>query len=193
VALRPRLSPGWPLSIVAAARVPLAQRGVKPRASSADNSQRPVAVDRTLTRFATTGVVTTGASPGTATITASSPPASGTRVVNVVAAGVSYGTSIQPVWNTSCAGAGCHVGASPPAQSLDLEAATSHGNLVDAASAQVPLFKRVRAFRPDSSYLVHKLQGTQSHGFRMPLGAAALPDATINLVRDWVLQGAPNN
>jgi len=57
--------------------------------------------------------------------------------------------------------------------------------------------KRVRPFMPDSSYLVHKIQGTQTTvggtGARMPLGCSGsgcLPNASINLIRNWILQGA---
>jgi hypothetical protein len=70
---------------------------------------------------------------------------------------------------------------------------------VEQPAGEVATLKRVRAFRPDSSYLVHKIQGTQTSvggsGVRMPFGCTSncLPEATINLIRNWILQGALNN
>jgi hypothetical protein len=71
---------------------------------------------------------------------------------------------------------------------------------VNQNASQVPALKRVRPFMPDSSYLVHKIQGTQTAvggtGARMPLGCSGsgcLPNASINLIRNWILQGALQN
>lgn len=67
-------------------------------------------------------------------------------------------------------------------------------------AAEVPALKRIRPFRPDSSYLVHKIQGTQTtvggSGARMPFGcrgASCLSNATINTIRNSILQGAQHN
>lgn len=144
-------------------------------------------------------IITTGASAGTATITATAAPVSASRVVVVDAAGVSYNTSIRTLLNNTCASAACH-GATNPMEGLNLTSGSSYTNLVERASMQVATLKRVRAFRPDSSYMVHKIQGTQATvggtGERMPegcSGATCLSDATINLIRNWILQGALNN
>ena len=141
-------------------------------------------------------VITTGAATGTATITATSGPASAGRVVNVATA-ISFGTSVQPIFNASCSG--CHAGGNAAPEGLDLTAGQSYARLFEINAGEAPL-KRVRAFRPDSSYLAHKLQGTQTSvggsGVRMPFGcsgAGCLPNATINLIRNWILQGAQNN
>ncbi len=59
--------------------------------------------------------------------------------------------------------------------------------------------KRVLPSRPDSSYLVHKIQGTQllppslGSGVQMPEAHPPLSKGTINLIRNWILQGAKNN
>jgi len=56
---------------------------------------------------------------------------------------------------------------------------------------------RVKAGDPDSSYLVHKIQGTQGtvggSGGRMPLGRSPLSQDNINTIRDWISAGALNN
>jgi hypothetical protein len=56
---------------------------------------------------------------------------------------------------------------------------------------------RVRPSVPDSSYLVHKIQGTQASvggsGGQMPLGGAPLSQSQIDLIRAWIAAGARNN
>ena len=146
-------------------------------------------------------VVTTG-SAGTATITATAGPASASRVVNVSATPISFATQVVSVFTGAAGCDGCH----PPNQNLNLSTvALAYSNLVGAsgqgvASTEVPALRRVRPFRPDSSYLVHKIQGTQAtvggSGARMPLGcagASCLSNTIINTIRNWVLQGALNN
>ena len=43
---------------------------------------------------------------------------------------------------------------------------------------------------PDNSYLVHKIEGRAAVGARMPLGGAPLPQASIDLIRQWIQDGA---
>jgi hypothetical protein len=144
----------------------------------------------------TTGLVTTSASTGPDTVTATAAPTSGSRAVVVSATPVSYSTNVSGVLVTTCVSVGCHNAASQLA-GLNLEAASSYGELVDVASSEVPGLRRVRPFRPDSSFLVHKIQGTQSVGLKMPEGCPGtrpcLPNATIDIIRNWILQGAQNN
>ena len=142
-------------------------------------------------------VITTFALTGSATITAAATPVSASRVVNVSNTPISYATDVQTVFNTHCTT--CHAGASAP-EGMSLVAAVSYGNIVEHAAGEVGALNRVRSFRPDSSYLVHKIQGTQGtvggSGARMPFGcsgAACLDNATINTIRNWILQGAQNN
>jgi hypothetical protein len=140
-----------------------------------------------------TGVVTTGGTPGTASITAVVGPASGSRVVGIDSTGVPF-SSVQLLFTARCAN--CHSGVNPPA-GMSLSG-NAWPNIYQVPSEEVPTLRRVRGFRPDSSYLVHKIQGTHlsvgGFGVRMPFGCpssvACLTDATINLVRNWILQGA---
>ena len=142
-------------------------------------------------------VITTFALTGAATITATAGPASATRVVNVSSSPISFATEVQTIFNTSTpACTSCH----PSAAGLDLTAGSSYASIVDQNASEVPAMKRVRPFMPDSSYLVHKIQGTQSTvggtGARMPLGCSGsgcLSNATINIIRNWILQGALQN
>jgi len=83
----------------------------------------------------------------------------------------------------------CHVGANAP-QGLRLDAANSYGALVGVASSEQPGQLRVRPGDPANSYLIQKLEGRASVGARMPLGQPALPDATIQVIREWIASGA---
>jgi hypothetical protein len=87
---------------------------------------------------------------------------------------------------------GCHVGAGAPS-GLRLDAGNSYALLVNVASQQVPALLRVRPGDPDNSYLVQKIDGRATVGGRMPLGRAALPQASIDLVRSWIAAGAQMN
>lgn len=84
----------------------------------------------------------------------------------------------------------CHAGANAP-QGLRLEdAQTSYDHLVNVFSSQSPTLFRVEPGDPDNSYLVHKLEGTQSVGNRMPNGRPPLPAETIAVIRQWIADGA---
>jgi hypothetical protein len=83
----------------------------------------------------------------------------------------------------------CHVGATAP-QGLRLDAGNSYALLVNVASNEVPGVLRVAPGNPDNSYLVQKIEGRAAVGGRMPLGGAPLPQASIDLVRQWITQGA---
>ena len=100
--------------------------------------------------------------------------------------------SIQTnVFTPRCAG--CHTGPTSnvlPA-GMDLSSASaSHASLVGVASIEVPGMERVRAGEPANSYLIHKLEGTQTVGARMPLLADPLNQLTINAIRQWITDGA---
>jgi methionine-rich copper-binding protein CopC len=86
----------------------------------------------------------------------------------------------------------CHIGASAP-QGLQLDAAHSYNLLVGAPSNEQPSLLRVKPGDPDSSYMVRKIQGSAGiSGGQMPLGETPLPQATIDAIRQWVTNGAPN-
>lgn len=83
----------------------------------------------------------------------------------------------------------CHSGAGAP-QGLRLDANSSFSNLVGVASEEDSAVLRVDPGNPEQSYLVKKLEGTASVGGRMPLDAPALPQPTIDIVRQWITDGA---
>jgi hypothetical protein len=92
------------------------------------------------------------------------------------------------VFTPTCATSTCHAGGAPAA-GLNLEAANSYAMLVGIQSNQDAGFMRVLAGNPDSSYLVQKLEGTASGGGMMPPGGA-LPQTSIDTIRQWITDGA---
>ena len=97
--------------------------------------------------------------------------------VDVVTEDVSYAADIQPIWNAACVN--CHNGNEPP----DLSAGISYQDLLNNGWV-VP-------DDAESSILYQSLLGTNGVSL-MPPGAP-LTTAQINLVRDWINQGAEDN
>lgn len=93
----------------------------------------------------------------------------------------------QNVFTPICTG--CHAGAQAPV-GLRLDEASSYAMLVNAPSGEVPSLARVSPGNPDESYLIQKLQGSAAVGGRMPLGGPPLPQETIDVIRQWITDGA---
>lgn len=113
-------------------------------------------------------------------------------VSNTAAATVTLAQVQAAVFTPSCSA--CHngVGAVLPG-SMDLSsAAASQAALVNVASAEVSTLRRVLPGDPVNSYLVHKIEGTQAVGSRMPLGGPFLSQPNIDLVKAWIQGGAQN-
>jgi hypothetical protein len=99
--------------------------------------------------------------------------------------------SIQAnVFSVDCAVSGCHGGAGAQ-QGLRLDPGFSAGNLICVHSSQDPALIRVIPGDPDASLIIRKLEGTQSVGDQMPQGGPYLPQSTIDVIRLWIQNGAP--
>ncbi len=100
----------------------------------------------------------------------------------------------QQVFTPMCSG--CHSGPTSNAlpSGMDLSsAADSFAALVNVQSLQVML-DRVEPGDPDNSYLIRKLEGGPNiQGSRMPQGGPFLEQETIDMIRQWITDGAPNN
>lgn len=145
-----------------------------------------------------TGLVTAGGSPGTTFIKAVSGTGSDSALVVVVNTQTTLSGNVQPIFNGNCAG--CHFGPTGSA-GMDLTNTHAFSDIVGVSAGESALL-RAYPSRPDSSYLVHKVQGTHlvppasGSGQRMPAGcsgASCLTKAQINIIRNWILQGALNN
>ena len=83
----------------------------------------------------------------------------------------------------------CHSGANAPV-GLRLDAANSYANLVGVPSGERPNLRRVAPGDANNSYIIQKLEGTAGIGERMPAGLPALPQSDINVIRQWIANGA---
>jgi Bacterial Ig-like domain len=84
----------------------------------------------------------------------------------------------------------CHAGASAP-EGLQLDATHSYALLVGVTSTEQPSVLRVEKGDPDSSYIIRKLQGSSGiSGQQMPFGGPYLPQSTIDVIRQWIANGA---
>jgi Bacterial Ig-like domain len=85
----------------------------------------------------------------------------------------------------------CHLGASAP-EGLQLDATHSYAMLVGVPSSEQPNVLRVAQGDPDGSYLIRKLTNTGGiSGQQMPFGGPYLPQSTIDVIRQWITNGAP--
>jgi hypothetical protein len=119
---------------------------------------------------------------------------------------VSLAANVQPIFDRSCAIAGCHLGALP-AFGLDLSPGSARENTVNVASNQRNQLDLVEPGRPDDSYLVRKCEGGPDiAGVLMPQGcglpgsggvgdngAICLSGDDIAAIRQWILECALDN
>lgn len=103
-------------------------------------------------------------------------------------------TDIQAnIFDTSCALSGCHGNASPQL-GQDLSAGQSFTNIVNVPSVEQPALLRINPGDPEGSYLFRKIRGDANiAGARMPLGRSPLTDEQIELIENWILDGALDN
>jgi hypothetical protein len=104
-------------------------------------------------------------------------------------------TAIQGIFAGSCLP--CHTGGSSQygLGSLD-DYDAGYALLYDTPSGELPSMDRVEPGNSAQSYLMHKLDGTQTtvggFGSQMPIGGS-LPTATLEGIRAWINSGAPKN
>jgi hypothetical protein len=81
----------------------------------------------------------------------------------------------------------------------DLAAGHTFASVVNVPSIEQPTLSRIKPSDAANSYLVQKIEGAPGiTGSRMPFGCGSaanpcLDQATIDLVKTWVAQGALNN
>jgi hypothetical protein len=106
---------------------------------------------------------------------------------------ISYANNIQPIYDISCAVAGCHLGAAP-AFGLNLAAGVSYDATVEVKSLERPKLLLVEPGNPDDSYLVQKIEGAQGiAGGMMPANMPPLSLDEMTAIRQWVVECAPDN
>ena len=82
--------------------------------------------------------------------------------------------------------------AAPSGLALDLTIA--YQSLVGVPSSEAPTLMRVNPNKPDSSFLVWKVEDRPGIvGSRMPLGLPKLSNEQIAILRGWIVGGAQAN
>jgi len=93
---------------------------------------------------------------------------------------------VKTILDESCARAGCHAGPTPQ-QGMDLSPNAFYESTVGTPSREKPNLLRVHPGKPDSSYLVHKIEGRSSiKRAAMPLAGDKLSDEEISTIRTWI-------
>jgi hypothetical protein len=107
------------------------------------------------------------------------------------AAKVTFTEVYDQVFKGSCLN--CHTGFIGQFDGLDLSTpATAYANMVNKRSSRCGGETLVAPGHADSSLLYLKVT-SPSCGSRMPPNAGALPQASIDLIRNWIDEGAPND
>ncbi len=119
---------------------------------------------------------------------------SGAPVVPPARSGpVSFAHEIQPIFDAHCTR--CHRAHAALAP-FSLEARDSYRSIVNVPALEVSALDRVQPDSPQSSYLWHKVEGTQHQvggsGDTMPVGGH-LDAAEFAKIRRWIVEGAPDN
>ena len=124
--------------------------------------------------------------------------ASAVTVANTAPAQVTLTQLQTQIFTPICSG--CHTGSGTNLPGVqNLTAGNTFANIVNVASLEQPTLLRIKPNDAANSYLVQKILGASGiSGSRMPLGcpSAATPcldQATIDLVKTWVNQGALDN
>ncbi|MEK6643945.1 MAG: hypothetical protein AABZ08_08550 [Planctomycetota bacterium] len=108
---------------------------------------------------------------------------------------ISFANQIQPIFSANCAI--CHKPggfADDQGITLYLTAGNAHGLLVNMPSDQDSTLTRVVPGNSAQSLLYLKISSDNPPvGIRMPFLRSPLSQSDINLIRDWIDQGALNN
>lgn len=99
----------------------------------------------------------------------------------------------QQIFNTNCALSGCHLGPGATG-ALNLAEGQAYDNLVGVTALGNSALLRVDPGNPDDSYLVVKIEAGPPDKFRglpMPFGRPQLSQEQIQMIRDWISDGAP--
>jgi hypothetical protein len=106
---------------------------------------------------------------------------------------VEFKRDIVPLLKVRCAV--CHL-TGDEAFGMALYPGAAYKSLVAVPSAESPLL-RVKPGKPDESYMIRKLEGTQEEaggkGLQMPIDSGPLSRQEIDMIRAWIAEGAKDN
>lgn len=99
-------------------------------------------------------------------------------------------TNVSQIFNGSCGGSSCHL-SEPFENGVNL---SSYDNVMNSVGEQYgkEIVEPGDASH-DASPLVDKINADPRFGERMPLNGGALPQEDIDLIEEWISNGAQNN
>lgn len=100
---------------------------------------------------------------------------------------VSYFEDIQPIFNGSCGGSGCHI--SNAQNGVNLSDYNSVMNSIGAVYGEPVII----VGNAEDSPLVDKIEPSPQFGSRMPLNGSDLTPEEIGLIKAWINEGAEDN
>lgn len=107
--------------------------------------------------------------------------------ININPDDVSYTDDIQPIFNNSCGGSGCHI--SNTQNGVNLSSYTSVMNSFGDLYEK-PIITPNNA---EDSPLVDKIESSPQFGSRMPLNGNSLTPQEITEIKTWINAGAEDN
>ena len=107
---------------------------------------------------------------------------------------VSFSAQVLPILTGNCTNSQCHDATSPQV-GLELTAANAYTEIVGVPGKSCTSLDLVTPGSPNDSYLMIKISGGGSCmvGTKMPKPPESLTTSEIQLVRDWIANGAPAN
>lgn len=103
----------------------------------------------------------------------------------------SFYFNLQPIFTQNCVANGCHNSAAQGG--MVLLQGPAYVNLVNIPSTQELNRMRVLPGDAANSYLIIKIEGSQTIGTRMPLRREPLDEVLIQNLINWINKGAKNN
>ena len=152
----------------------------------------------TTTSTSTTSTTATTTLVSSSTTTLPSPTTTLTSTTTTTIARPATWSNVLPIFQASgCDNQACH-GRSPGSGKLglisDFEAGYNELLNETVQCSGSAFVNRVTPGAPAESFLVAKLEGTQDCGNQMPLSSSdRVSPSDINLIRAWILDGAPQN
>lgn len=96
--------------------------------------------------------------------------------------------NVQAIFDGHC---GCHLVSDAPFGQV-LSENVSYQNIVNVFSGEEPTLKRIAPGDTTDSYLFRKIKGVNIQFDRMPAdGPPYLSAAQVDVIRQWILDGAP--
>lgn len=96
-------------------------------------------------------------------------------------------SNVLQIFESTCAGGGCHVGRSASGVRLD-----SYQAIIKSQGFQYGE-AIVQTGNAEESPLINKIEDNPEFGSRMPLGRAPLSEKDIKLIKSWINNGASND